>query len=155
MSICRYKNIWKITTANKPNQNKQNRSKLNMTTQFSVLQASESMGMRYIGVEELAAMIGRAISTVRTQASREPWKLPPQPANKTTNQVQWLLATVWKWMSEQPVTSASTPIIPAPSPLSSSQKKRRGAPSSTEKLAAKNAGMSVTEFRRANSSSHA
>lgn len=118
--------------------------------QFSAIQASEAIGMRYIGVEELAGIIGRAISTVRTQASREPWKLPPQPANKTTNQVQWLLATVWKWMSEQPAADASTPTIPAPPPPSS-KKKRRGAPSAIEKLAAKNAGMSVPEFRQAHS----
>lgn len=117
-----------------------------MTTQFSAIQTSESLGMRYIGVEELALIIGRAISTVRTQASREPWKLPPQPANKTTNQVQWLLATVWKWMTEQSVTTpAST--APIQETLPSRNTRRRGAPSKAEKLAAKTAGLSIPEYR--------
>lgn len=115
----------------------------------SLIQAPEANenGMRYIGVEELALIIGRAISTVRTQASREPWKLPPQPRNKTTNQVKWLLGTVWKWMLINEVDlpyseSASSPSTP---------KKRRGAPTSKEKIDAQNAGMSIAEFRSANS----
>lgn len=110
----------------------------------SAVLASEGIGMRYVGVEELSVIIGRAVSTVRTQVTREPWKLPPQPQNKTTTQVQWLLATVWVWMGEQSnITNSPTP------PISASSKKRRGAPNAAEKLAALGAGMSVRELRAA------
>jgi hypothetical protein len=114
---------------------------------ISSIKESEIQGMRYIGVEELAIILGRSISTVRTQVTREPEKLPPQPKNKTTTQVRWLLATVWEWMLL--MEDGPTECVSIDSP--SSPKKRRGAPTAKEKIDAQNAGMSIFKFRMANS----
>lgn len=114
-----------------------------MTTQFSTISASESIGMIYIGVAKLAVLLDRAPSTVYTQNSREPWLLPPQPTNKTTSKPQWLLATVWQWMKEQSATNQVS-VAPIQEAL---RKSKRGPPTNAEKLAAKNAGLSVPEYR--------
>ena len=99
-------------------------------------------GCQLIGIEQIAERIHRAVSTVRTQVSREPEKLPPRFLIHGSNQVVWMLRVVIDWMIQQQASS----ILPS-SPLKKKGGKRRGAPTATEKLAARNAGVSVSEFR--------
>lgn len=102
-------------------------------------------GCQLIGIQELAKRLHRAESTVRTQVTREPGKLPPRFFIPGSNQVVWMLSIVCDWMIQQQSTTLDTS-----EPSISSQKpngKRRGAPTAAEKLAAHTAGLSVRELR--------
>lgn len=115
------------------------------TTQSNAFSLSASAGHILIGIKELAQILHRAEATVRTQATREPHKLPPR-FRDGTNSVLWRLCDVWAWQDKL----AGSPTIPAPAPAYADVKpaKRRGAPTAAEKLAAKNAGFaSVAEYR--------
>lgn len=110
----------------------------------SAIQLSVQSGRIIIGIDELAEIIHRAPATVRTQATRETHKLPPR-FRDGTNSVLWRLGDVWAWQDQlagQPAASTS--------PSTDKPRKRRGAPTASEKLAAKNAGFaSVAEYRSA------
>lgn len=98
-----------------------------------------------IGIRELANRLYRKEATIRTQVSREPNKLPPRFPIPGSNQVVWMLATVINWMLEQQQKSDSFCMNnTADVPMRNS---RRGAPSAKEKIDARNAGMSVTQYR--------
>lgn len=112
-------------------------------TQSNAIQLSGSAGRIIIGIDELSAIIHRAPATIRTQASREPGKLPRRHRDGT-NSVLWLLSDVWAWLDQLATAPA---IAPAPA-IKHANAKRRGAPTAAEKLAAKNAGFaSVAEYR--------
>lgn len=102
-------------------------------------------GCQLIGIKELASRLRRAESTVRTQVTREPGKLPPRFFIPGSNQVVWMLSVVCDWMLQQQSTTlpGSIPFTPPPKPNA----KRRGAPTAEEKLAARKAGVSVRELR--------
>jgi hypothetical protein len=102
-------------------------------------------GCQLIGIQELALRLHRAEATVRTQVTREPGKLPPRFFIPGSNQVVWMLSVVCDWMIQQQSTT-----LAISEPSISSQKpnaKRRGAPNAHEKLAARNAGKTVAEYR--------
>lgn len=102
-------------------------------------------GCQLIGVHQLAQRLHRSVATVRTQVTREPKKLPPRFPINGSNQVVWMLSVVIDWMIQQQATSH------LPSTQSTNiNGKRRGAPTAREKLAAKSAGMTVSEFREVN-----
>lgn len=94
-----------------------------------------------IGIPELAARLNRALATVRTQVTREPGKLPPRFFIPGSSQVAWMLSDVLAWMMAGRDMQATNP------PVKDLARRRRGAPTATEKLAARNAGLSVHEFR--------
>lgn len=94
-----------------------------------------------IGIPELAARLNRAVATVRTQVTREPGKLPPRFFIPDSSQVVWMLSDVLAWMMAGRDMQATNP------PVKDLARRRRGAPTATEKLAARNAGLSVHEFR--------
>lgn len=111
-------------------------------------QLSAHAGRIIIGIDELAAIIHRAPATIRTQASREPHKLPTR-FRDGTNSVLWRLCDVWAWQ-DQLAGSPVLSIHPAPAHADAKPAKRRGAPTAAEKLAARNAGFaSVAGFRSA------
>lgn len=93
-----------------------------------------------IGIPELAARLNRAVATIRTQVTRQPEKLPPRFFIPGSSQVAWLLSDVLAWMVAGRDIQVTNPPIKDPA-------KRRGAPSSKEKIAATNAGLSIHEFR--------
>ncbi len=99
-------------------------------------------GCQLIGITQLAERLNRAAATVRTQVTREPQKLPPRFLMPGSNQVAWMLSVVIEWMVQQ----QSSSLFPSAS-LKTTGGRRRGAPTSAEKMAAAKAGMSVTEFR--------
>lgn len=114
-------------------------------TPSNAIQLSQSAGCILIGIDELAEILHRAPATIRTQATREPHKLPRRISDGT-NSVLWRLYDVWAWLDQL----AGHPATPAPSTPSNKPLKRRGAPTAAEKLAAKNAGYaSVAVYRRA------
>lgn len=105
-------------------------------------------GCQLIGIKELAARLHRAEATVRTQASREPGKLPPRwfPRIGRSTQVVWMLSVVCNWMIQQQSTTLA---ISEPSTPPKPNTKRRGAPNAHEKIAARNAGKTIAEYRAA------
>lgn len=102
-------------------------------------------GCQLIGVHQLAQRLHRSVATVRTQVTREPAKLPPRFPIPGSSQVVWMLSVVIDWMIQQQANSH----LPS-TPITKLNGKRRGAPTTREKLAAKSAGMSITEFREVN-----
>lgn len=131
----------------------ENKMHQNQTAAHPFLSPSQIDGCQLIGIKELALRLHRAEATVRTQVTREPEKLPPrfyitnkkQGVTVDSNQVVWMLSVVCEWMIQQQSTT-----LAISEPSISSQKpnaKRRGAPTATEKLAARNAGLSVRELR--------
>jgi len=112
-------------------------------------------GCKLIGIKELSIQLKRSEATIRTQVTREEWKLPPRFPG--TSQVLWMWSVVIAWQINEQSKSLN-PSRPAQlfqhnmqssMPLST---KRRGAPTTKEKAEAKASGFSsVAEWRASNS----
>lgn len=114
---------------------------------FTPFQLSAASGNVLIGINQLAEIINKSPSTIATWIS-DPIKknrLPPR-FNDGSNSVVWLLSVVWQWMAE---CAHQTDIAIDRNQLTTLKecKNKRGRPTESEKLAAKNSGMSVKEYR--------
>lgn len=94
-----------------------------------------------IGIPELAARLNRAVATIRTQVTRQPEKLPPRFFIPGSSQVVWMLSEVLVWMTAGRDLQVTKPPVIDPA------KRRRGAPTAKERLAAHNAGLTTKEYR--------
>ncbi len=105
-------------------------------------------GCKLIGIPELAIHLKRSEATIRTQVTRENWKLPPRFPG--TTQVLWMWSVVISWQIQQQSKSLKSDSNSAQSHHPSSTPlgtKRRGAPSKAEQREARNAGLTVPEYR--------
>lgn len=112
-------------------------------------QLSASAGRIVIGIKELSEIIHKSPSTIATWVTTAPQKLPPL-FKDGSNSVLWMLEDVWRWQDE---VRARSLIQPWNAPINNeaqenNTKGRRGAPSAIEKTAAKNAGLSIKEYRK-------
>lgn len=113
---------------------------------LSAFDLSKSSGMVAVGVEELAKIIGYSQASVATWASTEPDKLPPR-LRTGTNAARWLLADVWDWLkSRRGSEPSAAPLAVAPAPTIIANRKKRGRPPESVRLAAISAGMSTSEY---------
>lgn len=58
------------------------------------------MTIKTIGVEELSALLRRAVETIRSDARRRPETLPPRIVIPGTTKLLWLEEDVLAWMKE-------------------------------------------------------
>lgn len=108
---------------------------------FDAVSLLTDCGYKLINPAELAEILDRSIHTIRSQVSREPHKLPPR-AKTRCSQIAWRLKDVVAWLDGDDVAEVSL------SPTNT-DKLKRGAPSGAEKALAKKAGMTVSEYRKA------
>lgn len=114
-------------------------------------------GCKLIGIKELSIQLKRSEATIRTQVTREPWKLPPRFPG--TSQVLWMWSVVIAWQinEQSKILNASKPAQITQNnmqPSMSLSTNRRGAPTKKEKAEAKASGFSsVAEWRASNSKS--
>jgi len=57
--------------------------------------------MKLLKAEDLAPMLGRAASTIKTDVRRRPESLPPRLRIPGSNRVVWVEADVLEWLNEQ------------------------------------------------------
>lgn len=57
--------------------------------------------IKILKAEDLAPLLGRAASTIKTDVRRRPESLPPRLKIPGSNRVQWLEADVVEWIEEQ------------------------------------------------------
>ena len=57
--------------------------------------------IRMLHAEDLAPLLGRAASTIKTDVRRRPETLPPRFKIPGSNRVMWLEADVLAWIEEQ------------------------------------------------------
>jgi predicted DNA-binding transcriptional regulator AlpA len=57
--------------------------------------------LKILKAEDLAPLLGRAASTIKTDVRRRPESLPPRLKIPGSNRVQWLEADVIEWIEEQ------------------------------------------------------
>lgn len=55
-------------------------------------------GMKTMTAEDLAPLLGRAASTIKTDVRRRPETLPPRLKIPGSNRVLWLEADVHEWL---------------------------------------------------------
>jgi len=58
------------------------------------------MTIKTIGVEELSALLRRAVETIRSDARRRPETLPPRIVIPGTSKLLWLEEDVLAWIKE-------------------------------------------------------
>jgi hypothetical protein len=81
-------------------------------------------------VEQLSAYLRKSVSSIRSDATRNPQSLPPICRRPGTKRLLWRLEDVEKWLAEH-VTPIEAP-LPASAPP---QKQRRGRPTKAEQIA--------------------
>lgn len=57
--------------------------------------------IRMLRAEDLAPLLGRAVSTIKTDVRRRPETLPPRFKIPGSNRVMWLEADVLAWIEAQ------------------------------------------------------
>ena len=57
--------------------------------------------IRMLRAEDLAPLLGRAVSTIKTDVRRRPQTLPPRFKIPGSNRVMWLEADVLAWIEAQ------------------------------------------------------
>lgn len=57
--------------------------------------------VKMLKAEDLAPLVGRAASTIKTDARRRPESLPPRFRIPGSNRLMWLEADVLEWINEQ------------------------------------------------------
>lgn len=90
-----------------------------------------------LGIGELSVLLKKSPATILADRSRAPHLLPPDCTPQGSRQPLWLLADVLLWLGQfrRPVVSSQGPHL------------RRGAPTKRERLLARQAGVSVSEWR--------
>lgn len=58
------------------------------------------MVLETIGIQELALLLKRSVSTVAAEVSKAPHKLPPRLRLPGSRKVLWLVSDVEKWINE-------------------------------------------------------
>lgn len=93
-----------------------------------------------LSVDDLARLINRKQSTIVVDRVRRPESLPPDCTPPTQKSPVWLLSTVLEWYSsyQKPTFKVAAPEVG----------KRKRAPTKAEKIAAREAGLTVSEFRK-------
>lgn len=61
--------------------------------------------IKMLHAEDLAPLLGRAVSTIKTDVRRRPETLPPRFKVPGSNRLMWLEADVLAWIEEQRRTS--------------------------------------------------
>ncbi len=54
-----------------------------------------------VGLEEMAAIVGRKVSTVRGDVTRRPESLPPRLMIPNSRLVRWRLVDVERWLADR------------------------------------------------------
>lgn len=57
--------------------------------------------IKMLRAEDLAPLLGRAASTIKTDARRRPESLPPRLRIPGSNRLMWLESDVVEWIDEQ------------------------------------------------------
>jgi predicted DNA-binding transcriptional regulator AlpA len=57
--------------------------------------------LKLLRAEDLAALLGRAPSTIKSDVRRRPETLPPRFQVPGTNRLRWLEADVVEWVAKQ------------------------------------------------------
>lgn len=57
--------------------------------------------IKMLKAEDLAPLLGRAVSTIKTDVRRRPESLPPRLKIPGSNRLVWLEADVVDWINEQ------------------------------------------------------
>lgn len=57
--------------------------------------------VKMLRAEDLVPLLGRAVSTIKTDARRRPETLPPRFKIPGSNRLRWLEADVLAWVEEQ------------------------------------------------------
>lgn len=57
--------------------------------------------IKMLRAEDLAPLLGRAVSTIKTDVRRRPQTLPPRLRIPGSNRLVWLEADVVEWIEEQ------------------------------------------------------
>lgn len=64
------------------------------------MQLTEATRMKTMGIEELAALLHRSVSTVATEVTKAPHKLPPRLRLPGSRRVLWLISDVEEWLRD-------------------------------------------------------
>lgn len=78
---------------------------------------------------DLARLLNKTPSSIFTDRSRAPWRLPPACTPPGTKSPLWLLSDVLAWLREHREPAAPAPTL-APAPA-----RRRGRPTKAEQIA--------------------
>lgn len=57
--------------------------------------------LKMLKAEDLAPLLGRAVSTIKTDVRRRPETLPPRLKIPGSNRLVWVEADVIEWINEQ------------------------------------------------------
>ncbi len=57
--------------------------------------------LKMMKAEDLAPLLGRAVSTIKTDVRRRPESLPPRLKIPGSNRLVWVEADVIEWINEQ------------------------------------------------------
>ena len=84
--------------------------------------------LRLLDVQDLAKILGRAVSSIRSDSSRCPHSLPPLVRIPGARRLLWRREDVEAWLEEMVVQPALPPAVPS--------RKRPGRPRKTDQLRA-------------------
>ncbi len=95
-----------------------------------------------LGVDHLSLLINTAPATIFADRCRAPEKVPPAFMPPGCKRPLWIFTDVIEWLRKHPEQPAAPSDVPQPKHLG------RGRPTKAESVAARAAGLSVSEYRK-------